>query len=153
VQLLLPHARSSPSWNGLVFRGSLVLTPTHKPTALPAAPLLELAFPYTKQIAGVYFEQSPVASPRASLSFLKAKSVMTFWNMGCITHTVALPFTLKSILRQKKNYGNSNISACKNIIFKKSSKRNQNPSRHYNSETNLKFQHKPKYIHLSKILI
>ncbi len=35
---------------------------------------------------------------------------------------------------------------------KKSSKRNQNPSRYYNSKTNLKFQHKPKY-HLSKILI
>jgi hypothetical protein len=26
-----------------------------------------------------------------------------------VCHTVALPFTLKSILRQKKNYGNSNI--------------------------------------------
>jgi hypothetical protein len=35
---------------------------------------------------------------------------------------------------------------CKNnIIFKKSSKRNQNASRYYyNSVTNLKFQHKPK---------
>jgi len=33
-------------------------------------------------------------------------------------HTVALPFTLKSILRRKKNYENSNISPCKNIIFK-----------------------------------
>jgi hypothetical protein len=32
---------------------------------------------------------------------------------------VALPSTLKSILRQKKNYGNSNISPCKNIILKK----------------------------------
>jgi len=32
----------------------------------------------------------------------------------------------------------------KNIIFKKSSKRNQNPSRCYNSITNLKFQHKQK---------
>jgi hypothetical protein len=44
--------------------------------------------------------------------------------------TLALPFTLKSILlrQKKKNYGNSNISPCKNIIFKKSSKRNQNPS-------------------------
>jgi len=41
---------------------------------------------------------------------------------------------------QKKNYGNSNISPCKNIIFKKSSKRNQNPSRYYNSVTTLKFQ-------------
>jgi hypothetical protein len=34
------------------------------------------------------------------------------------------------------------------IVYKKSSKRNQNPSRYYNSRTNLKFQHKPKY-HLS----
>jgi len=65
---------------------------------------------------------------------------------------LALPFTLISILRQKKNYENSNISPCKNIIFKKSSKRNQNLSRYYNSITNLKFHHKPKY-HLSKILI
>jgi hypothetical protein len=38
------------------------------------------------------------------------------------------------------------------IIFKKSSKRNQNPSRYYNSIPNLKFQHKPKY-HFSEILI
>jgi hypothetical protein len=41
-----------------------------------------------------------------------------------VCYTVALAFTLKSILRQKKkNYGNSNISPCKNIIFQKSSKR------------------------------
>jgi len=70
-----------------------------------------------------------------------------------VCHTVALPFILKNILTwQKKNYQNSNISPCKNIIFKKSSKRNQNSSRYHNSVTNLKFQHKPKY-HLSKILI
>jgi hypothetical protein len=36
-------------------------------------------------------------------------------------HIVALPFTLKSILRQKKNYRNLNISPCKNIVFKKNS--------------------------------
>jgi len=40
----------------------------------------------------------------------------------------------------------------KNNLQQKSSKRNQIPSRYYNSTTNLKFQHKPKY-HLSKILI
>jgi hypothetical protein len=34
-------------------------------------------------------------------------------------HTVALPFTLKSILRQKKNYGNSNISPWKNYNLQK----------------------------------
>jgi len=67
-----------------------------------------------------------------------------------VCHIVALPFTLKSILRQKKNYRNSNISPFKNLIFKKSTKRNQNPSIYYNSKTNLKFQHKPRY-HLSKI--
>jgi hypothetical protein len=43
---------------------------------------------------------------------------------------VALPFALKGILGQKKNDENSNISPCQNIIFKKSSKRNQNPSRY-----------------------
>jgi len=50
-------------------------------------------------------------------------------------HTMAWPFPLlNGILRQKKNnYGNSNITPCKNIIFKKSTKRNQNPSRYYNS--------------------
>jgi hypothetical protein len=69
-----------------------------------------------------------------------------------VCHTVALPFTFKSILMQKKNYGNSNISPCKNVIFQKSSKRNQNPSIYYNSITNLKFQDKPKYP-LSEILI
>jgi len=37
-----------------------------------------------------------------------------------VCHIVALPFTLKTILRQIKNYGNSSISPCKkNIIFKK----------------------------------
>jgi hypothetical protein len=65
---------------------------------------------------------------------------------------MALPFILEGILRQKKNDENSNISPCKNRIFKKSSKRNQNPSRYYNSITNFKFEQKPKY-HLSKIVI
>jgi hypothetical protein len=33
--------------------------------------------------------------------------------------TVAFPFTLKVILRQKKNYRNSNISPCKNYNLQK----------------------------------
>jgi hypothetical protein len=48
-----------------------------------------------------------------------------------VCHTVAFPFTLKSISREEKNYENSNISPCKDTIFKKSSKRNKNPSRSY----------------------
>jgi hypothetical protein len=35
-----------------------------------------------------------------------------------VCQIVALPFTFKSMLMQKKNYGNSNISPSKNIIFK-----------------------------------
>jgi hypothetical protein len=71
-----------------------------------------------------------------------------------VCHIEAFPFTLKNILRQKKNSGNSNIfSPCKNIIFKKKcSERNQNPSKYHNSITNLKFQQNPTY-HVSKILI
>jgi hypothetical protein len=34
-------------------------------------------------------------------------------------HTMALPLPLKSILRQKKNYGKLNISPCKIMIFRK----------------------------------
>jgi hypothetical protein len=59
--------------------------------------------------------------------------------MACVTLLVALPFTLKSILMQKKNYGNSNIWPCKYIMLRKSSERNQNPSRCYSYITNLKF--------------
>jgi hypothetical protein len=78
------------------------------------------------------------------LGTLKIKGCLKLWPCH---------FTLQSILRQKKSYGTSNISPCKNIIFKNSSKRNGNPSRYYNSIiTNLKFQHQPTY-HLSKILI
>jgi hypothetical protein len=38
---------------------------------------------------------------------------------GCVSCTMALPFTLNGILRQNKNYENSNISPCRKIIFKK----------------------------------
>jgi hypothetical protein len=42
---------------------------------------------------------------------------------------------IKYLKTKRKNYGNPNISPSKNIIFQKSSKRNQNPSRYYNSLT------------------
>jgi hypothetical protein len=41
-----------------------------------------------------------------------------------------LAITIKGILRENKNYENSNIYPCKNKIFKKSSERNpKNPSK------------------------
>jgi hypothetical protein len=59
-------------------------------------------------------------------------------NKQGVCHTAALPFTLKKVSEGKnKHYGNSNISPCKDIIFKKSSERNQNPSRYCNSINNL----------------
>ncbi len=81
-----------------------------------------------------------------SISFVMGKLVVEMWINGVVENILALPFTLKSISRQKKNnYGNSNISPCENITFKNSSKRNQNPSRYYNSiTTNLKCQHQAK---------
>ncbi len=36
-----------------------------------------------------------------------------------VCHTLALPFTLKSVLRQMKNYGNSNILPCKYFALQK----------------------------------
>jgi hypothetical protein len=70
-----------------------------------------------------------------------------------VSHTVALPSTFKSILRQKKNYENSNISPCQNIIFKNNPIKEIKILQDIITLTNLKFQkfqHKPKY-HLSKI--
>jgi hypothetical protein len=72
-----------------------------------------------------------------------------------VSHTVALLFTLlKSMLRQKKNYGNSKYFTMQICNLQNNPlKQSQNPSRYnYNSVTNLKFQHKPK-CHLSKILM
>jgi hypothetical protein len=63
-----------------------------------------------------------------------------------------LAIYIKKYLKEKEELWKLKYSPCKNIILKKSSKRNQNPSRYYNSMNNLKFQHKPKY-HLSGILI
>jgi hypothetical protein len=42
-------------------------------------------------------------------SFHGQSEAKTMPTKGVSNYTVALPFTLKSILRQKKNYGNSNI--------------------------------------------
>jgi len=66
---------------------------------------------------------------------------------------VALPFTLKSILRQKKELCKLKyFSMQKYNLLKNPLKETQNPSSYYYSISNLKFQHKPNY-HVSKILI
>jgi hypothetical protein len=48
-----------------------------------------------------------------------------------VCHSVALSFNIKKYLKGKRRIMETqNISPCKNIIFKKSSERNQNPSRY-----------------------
>jgi hypothetical protein len=69
-----------------------------------------------------------------------------------VCHTNGLAnLHLKSVLRQKKNYGNSNdFTMQKTTIFKRKrkknplkKKKNQNPSKYHNSGTDPKFGHKP----------
>jgi hypothetical protein len=67
-----------------------------------------------------------------------------------VCYTVALPIYIKKYFKAKEELWKFKyFSMQKYIIFKKSSPNNQNPSRYYNSITNVKFEHKPKY-HLSK---
>jgi hypothetical protein len=64
-----------------------------------------------------------------------------------------LAIYVKTYLKAKeKNCWKLKYFTLQKYNLQKSSKRNQNPSKYYNSITNLKFEHKPKY-HLSKILI
>ncbi len=79
-----------------------------------------------------------------------------FWKEKLVENVVTLGpnaqaalVYIKKYLKAKEELWNLKYHHAKNITFKKSSKRNQNPSRHYNSAIT---QHKPKY-HLSKILI
>jgi hypothetical protein len=50
-----------------------------------------------------------------------------------VSHFGHAIYIKKYLKAKKKHYGNSNISPCKNIIFKKSCKTDQNPSRYYNT--------------------
>jgi len=81
----------------------------------PLRPLQGHYLPDTKwqgEIIPIGFNQS--ISNLTKHSFTKKEK-----NKG-VCHNVALPFTLKKYLKKRqKNYGTSNISPCKNIIFKK----------------------------------
>jgi len=59
-----------------------------------------------------------------------------------------LAIYIQKYLKAKQDLWKFKYFTMQNIIYKKSSTRNQNAFRYYNSVTNLKFQHKPKY-HLS----
>jgi hypothetical protein len=79
--------------------------------------------------------------------------ILTSETRGGSDHDRDLAIYIKNYLNEKEELWKLKyFTMQKNIIFKKFSQRNQNPSRYYNYTTNLKSQHKPKY-HLSKILI
>jgi hypothetical protein len=63
-----------------------------------------------------------------------------------------LPIYIQTYSKAKQNLWKLKYFTMQDVIYNKSSTRNQHACRYYNSVTNLKFQHKPKY-HLSKILI
>jgi len=63
-----------------------------------------------------------------------------------------LPIYIQTYSKAKQNLWKLKYFTMQDVIYKKSSTRNQHAFRYYNSVTNLKFQHKPKY-HLSKIHI
>jgi hypothetical protein len=72
---------------------------------------------------------------------------------GVVCHTMASPFTLKSVLMQKEeSWKFKCFTMQKHNLQQNPPKENKNPSTYHNFITNLKFQHKPKH-HLSKILI
>jgi len=47
-----------------------------------------------------------------------------------VSHCGLAIYIKKYFKAEEEYYGNSNVSPCKNIIFKNYSKRNQNPSRY-----------------------
>jgi hypothetical protein len=59
-----------------------------------------------------------------------------------------LAIYIQKYLKAKQDLWKLKNFTMQNIIYKNSSTRNQNAFKYYNSVTNLKFQHKPKY-HLS----
>jgi len=78
AQLLLPHAQALSFLEWPGFWGFFSPYPTHKELALEP------------------------------LSFLKAKSVMTSWNMGCITHR-GLAIYIKKFLKAKRRITETQI--------------------------------------------
>jgi hypothetical protein len=72
-----------------------------------------------------------------------------------VIHANGVSFIIGRYPKAKENYKNSNISTCKNVVFKKSSKKNQNPSRYYNNSiiTNLKFSTQAKISSFKKKIL
>ncbi len=88
---------------------------------------------------GSFYELRSLNNIHKSSAFTILSIINT--NKGCVT-LVALPFYIKKELKAKEELWKLKyFTMQKYNLQKKTSKRNQNPSRYYNSITNLKFQH------------
>ncbi len=133
LYLILLHLLTTSNWVFWEFR-----SPPHLTRALSCRTLIPRTAPFpllTLHVSNALFVIFPHAKSKSSLYPKHERVTGTHPKRFCphkvifkqgVCHTLALSFTLKSVLRQKKNYRNSNISSCKNIIFKKSSKILQN---------------------------
>jgi hypothetical protein len=79
-----------------------------------------------------------ISSVEAILLFCSGDVLSYFWEVNA-----SVGVNLKA---QEELWKLKYFTMLKHNLQKKFSKRNQNPSRYYNSRTSLKFQHKPKYI-------
>jgi hypothetical protein len=96
--------------------------------------------------------------PQAHPSYPTIASIICGPNLTIgVSHRGLAIYIQKYVKGKRRIMKTQNIAPCKKYnLKKKSSKRNQfNPSSYYYNSiiTNLKFQHKPKIYHLSRILI
>jgi hypothetical protein len=81
----------------------------------------------SQKLSTLLFEFSPNLAHSSSGWFANPPTWQIWRNKGDVMSVVTLlwpcQFTFKSILVQKNNHGNSNISPCQNIIFKKKKKK------------------------------
>ncbi len=80
----------------------------------------------SQKLSTLLFEFSPNLAHSSSGWFANPPTWQIWRNKGYVMSVVTLlwpcQFTFKSILVQKNNHGNSTISPCQNIIFKKKKK-------------------------------
>jgi hypothetical protein len=122
VRYLLHNSEQGEPLAGRGGNNSEQITPKKCGLFLKYAPQLEAE---SKQCLFQEHLEAPQAITCTSKTFVLYPPIIhTQWvSQGKQTrvrcHTVALPFTFNKILRQKKSYGDSNISPCKTINLRK----------------------------------
>ncbi len=114
---LNPHDLSKSATTApAILQTLLLLCPAN---SIPGLPTIKLPSDGSNVVVtyNIHFIYLFMSCPLFLATLALPSTKMTVQHGVC--HTVALPFTLKNILRQKKNYENSNISLCKNYNLQK----------------------------------